>query len=305
MSRARNIKPGFFKNEILVELAFEHRLLFVGLWTMADREGRLEDRPTKIKMELFPADSVDVDGGLQALHDNGFVQRYEADGKRFIQVLAWGKHQNPHMKEAKSMIPAPGEHGASTVQAPTKADTSPADSLIPDSGFSDSKGTSTAQQAARGVGVARKAKVKTSTGFERFWAAYPVKKGKADAERHWKTQGLDPLTDLIIAHVQRMQAEDDQWRRRFIPHGSTYVCGKHWQDEPVAAPIEGKTPAPAPSPQSFGPKAAMRESETPLERALGYAKQRYERGEFGTGSEALIAYQAECQKQTQKHRSMQ
>lgn len=133
MSRARNIKPGFFKNELLVELPFEFRLLFVGLWTMADRDGRLEDRPTKIRMELFPADGVDVNAGLQALHDSGFLQRYEADGKRLIQVLAWDKHQNPHMKEAKSTLPAPGEHGASTVQAPAEAIASPADSLIPDS----------------------------------------------------------------------------------------------------------------------------------------------------------------------------
>ena len=53
MARARNIKPGFFKNEFLADLPFETRLLFIGLWTLADREGRLEDRPRKIKMELF------------------------------------------------------------------------------------------------------------------------------------------------------------------------------------------------------------------------------------------------------------
>ena len=133
MSRARNIKPGFFKNELLVELPFEYRLLFIGLWTMADRAGRFEDRPTKIRMELFPADSVDVDAGLQALHDAGFVLRYEVDGKRLVQVLAWDKHQNPHIKEAKSTLPAPVEHCASTVQAPADAHASPADSLIPDS----------------------------------------------------------------------------------------------------------------------------------------------------------------------------
>ena len=133
MSRSRNIKPGFFKNELLVELAFEYRLLFIGLWTMADRAGRLEDRPTKIRMELFPADDVDVNAGLQALHDAGFVQRYEVAGKKLIQVLAWAKHQNPHIKEAKSTLPAPDEHHACTGQAPAKADTSPADSLIPDS----------------------------------------------------------------------------------------------------------------------------------------------------------------------------
>ena len=59
--RARNLKPGFFKNEDLAELPFEGRLLFAGLWCLADREGRLEDRPKRIKAEIFAFDSVDVD----------------------------------------------------------------------------------------------------------------------------------------------------------------------------------------------------------------------------------------------------
>ena len=41
MARARNIKPGFFRNADLAELTFEARLLFIGLWTLADSEGRL------------------------------------------------------------------------------------------------------------------------------------------------------------------------------------------------------------------------------------------------------------------------
>lgn len=39
MARARNIKPGFFTNDELVELPFEVRSLFIGLWAIADREG--------------------------------------------------------------------------------------------------------------------------------------------------------------------------------------------------------------------------------------------------------------------------
>ena len=133
MSRARNIKPGFFKNEDLVELPFEYRLLYIGLWTLADREGRLEDRPKRIKMEVFPADDVDIEAALTALHSVGFVQRYEIDGRRYVSIPAWKKHQNPHCREAASKIPPPPKTSASTVQAQCKHGTSPADSLIPDS----------------------------------------------------------------------------------------------------------------------------------------------------------------------------
>ena len=150
MARARNIKPGFFSNDDLVELPFEARLLFIGLWTVADRAGRLLDRPKKIRMDIFPADSVDVEACLAGLAHLGFLHRYEADGKKIIQITNWEKHQNPHVKEAPSTLPASGqtvpvldqagvehqdksdEHHASTMQVseiPERA------GLIPDSGF--------------------------------------------------------------------------------------------------------------------------------------------------------------------------
>ncbi len=117
MARARNIKPAFFTNEVLVELPFATRLLFIGLWTLSDRAGRLEDRPKRIKIELFPCDDFDVNYALNELQDKGFIIRYVANGDRYIQVVNFEKHQSPHIKEAPSTIPAPVEHQTSTVQA--------------------------------------------------------------------------------------------------------------------------------------------------------------------------------------------
>ncbi|SPP31372.1 hypothetical protein ARAF_0496 [Arsenophonus endosymbiont of Aleurodicus floccissimus] len=54
MVRARNIKPGFFSNDDLAECEALARLLFAGLWTIADREGRLEDKHRKIKVMVLP-----------------------------------------------------------------------------------------------------------------------------------------------------------------------------------------------------------------------------------------------------------
>ena len=107
MARARNIKPGFFKNELLAEMPPETRLLFMGLWCLADREGRFEDRPKKIKMELFPCDSFSIEDSLALLAKDGFLLRYEVDGKRYAQVVNFTKHQMPHHKEVPSEIPAP------------------------------------------------------------------------------------------------------------------------------------------------------------------------------------------------------
>ncbi|NHB56999.1 hypothetical protein G9F32_02990 [Acinetobacter sp. 194] len=105
MARSRNIKPSFFTNENLVEFSFETRLLFIGLWMLADREGRLENRPKKIKMELFPADNIDVAKSLQELSDANFITLYNGYGTELIRVENFIKHQSPHGSEKDSDLP--------------------------------------------------------------------------------------------------------------------------------------------------------------------------------------------------------
>jgi len=116
MARTRNLKPGFFSNEILAELPPLTRLLFAGLWTISDRAGRLEDRPTRIKADLLPYDQVDVSACLDDLDRAGFILRYQVQGKRYIVVRNFMKHQNPHPKEAKSEIPPPGPESEEAVK---------------------------------------------------------------------------------------------------------------------------------------------------------------------------------------------
>jgi hypothetical protein len=136
MARARNIKPGYFTNDELAECDPLARLLFAGLWCWADREGRLEDRPKKIKAEILPYDRCDVNGLLTQLEGKHFIKRYAINGSKYIQVLNFQRHQNPHVKEHPSNIPPPD----STIQAPDKnsagtedSGTSRADSLSLDS----------------------------------------------------------------------------------------------------------------------------------------------------------------------------
>ena len=54
MPRIRAIKPEFFTHERLAELSPIDRLFFIGLWTVADREGRLENRPQRLKGLFVP-----------------------------------------------------------------------------------------------------------------------------------------------------------------------------------------------------------------------------------------------------------
>lgn len=144
MPRIRNLKPGFFKDEDVKDLPPRVQIFYLGLWCQADREGRLEDRPERLKVEIFPYSRFDTEKGLELLarpkrvSGKPYIVRYRANGRGYVQILEW-HHQKPHHKEARSVIEPPPkdllkkalngeisrkarlENGVSTVQTPGKS----------------------------------------------------------------------------------------------------------------------------------------------------------------------------------------
>lgn len=121
MARARLLKPGFFANGELAALPPHARLLFAGLWTLVDREGRMKDDVLFIKGQLFPHEEVDVDDLLTKLAQSKFVVRYGARTNKYLAVTKFRAHQTPHIREPESQIPEPPKkHGASTMPASDK-----------------------------------------------------------------------------------------------------------------------------------------------------------------------------------------
>lgn len=115
--RARNLKPSLYDNEVLGTADPLLTILFTGLWCAADRLGRLEDRPLRIRAQIFPyRDSVDIESQLVWLHDNGFIKRYIAKGLKLIQVLTFSDHQRPHTNEVASVLPSLDEADTTKVR---------------------------------------------------------------------------------------------------------------------------------------------------------------------------------------------
>lgn len=150
MARARNIKPSFFQNEELGDLSPITRLAFIGMWTIADYKGCIEFRPKRLKVQLMPYDNCDFEEIANDLDKAGLIAIYSVAGQRYIKIIKFEQHQNPHKneREAGSDIPdydpaaSTGEAFSDIQNNLDKNGTAPADSLflkpsslIPDSGL--------------------------------------------------------------------------------------------------------------------------------------------------------------------------
>lgn len=190
MPRARNIKPSFFTNDILAECTPLARIMFIGLWTISDREGRLEDRPKKIKAETLPYDNCDPDKLLDELYTRGFIIRYEHENKEYIQIVNFTKHQNCHVKESASTIPAPCKTGAKLVKK----------SLLTESFLLNPESLLLKPDNVR---------EEFERSFNFFWNAFPKnnrsKGSRKDAENKFKTALTKDTFENIMEGVRKYE----------------------------------------------------------------------------------------------------
>lgn len=108
MARARNIKPSFFVNEQVSDNCPLGRLLFIGLWTMADYKGDLEWKEKTLKIQILPWDECSVKQLAINLDKSGLIRFYSDGEKIYLNIPNFEKHQNPHKNEREkgSDVPA-------------------------------------------------------------------------------------------------------------------------------------------------------------------------------------------------------
>ncbi len=132
VARIRMIKPEFFDDPDIGDLTFPARLFFIGLWTQADRAGRLREDFRRLKARLFPFDpAVKIEELLEELTTKDMVRRYQdRAGTNLIWVRNFAKHQRPHLKEQESVIDACPETTTKVVVSPNQAMACPPDSGV-------------------------------------------------------------------------------------------------------------------------------------------------------------------------------
>lgn len=97
--RIRSIKPEFWRSDDIVSLDWATRLLFIGLWSYVDDNGVGRDEEKLIVADLFPLEEdtretlATVSRGLRELSRKGLIHRYEVDGRAYLDITNWKKHQ--------------------------------------------------------------------------------------------------------------------------------------------------------------------------------------------------------------------
>ena len=161
MARIRTVKPSFFTSMTIGELDLSARLTFIGLWTYVDDKGRAVDDARLVKAALWALDDRQtvkrVDDDLLSLEKRGFIERYVVDGRRYLRVRNWEKHQRINRPQASTLPPSPEEvAGRGGIEPPPE----PPENLSHHEPFTDSSvnahGADTEDSLPEGKGKERK-----------------------------------------------------------------------------------------------------------------------------------------------------
>jgi hypothetical protein len=230
--RIRTIKPEFWRSDDITALAREDRLLFIGLWSYVDDNGVGVDDFRAIAADLFALEDDQkeirdfVREGLATLSRALLIDRYEVDGRKYIHICSWKKHQRVD-RPNKVRYPGPPEDR----EPPTSDSKGPSGESREDVA-SDSRDSPRLEQRNRGITTT--AAADADAMFDEWWSLYPRKVKKEDARKAWravlrKKVSPDHLIDAIRRHVA-------MWRNTnqdptYIPYPATWLRKGSYDDE--------------------------------------------------------------------------
>lgn len=237
MARIRTVKPDFWTDGNMVKLSPFARLLYIGMWnfTLCDH-GHVADDAMKLKLQILPMDSVDIDALLGEIMALGRVVRVaDKDGRSYLLVKRFEDHQKidprwktrcPACAQVDSLTPI--ETPVSLGELPDTPEVSPTLPLGREGKGWEGKKTSSKPAASR--------------EFDNFWASYPRKVGK-EAARKAFTKALTKTTaGKIMDGVERLRIEVAGKDQQYTPHAATWLNAGRWDDE-VAQPMLSVVPA--------------------------------------------------------------
>ena len=110
-ARIRTIKPDFFENEKINAVSVGTRFVAVGLISAADDRGRMRRLPA-LRTHVFPHGDISerqFDRAVDEIVATGFVWQYEVDGKSYLWLPNFWKHQRINRPSESDLPPHPDD----------------------------------------------------------------------------------------------------------------------------------------------------------------------------------------------------
>lgn len=224
LARIRTIKPEFWVDDVMVELPYETRLLFIGLWNFVDDEGYIEDKPKRIKMQIFPADDVLIEDSLNDLVRSGRLHAFDSEQGPILQIANWGRHQKinrPTPTRFSGITPKNGRGSVST--------------HVPVTEHSRGKGKERKGKEGKGKDLTPLPPtggelVSLPAPFEQVWESWPKKTERERSESEYRkhSRSVPNLAGLVAEFGAAYAATTE---KRFIPSLAAWLHRKRWTDE--------------------------------------------------------------------------
>ena len=104
----RILKESICTSDSIDRLSWLEEVTFYRLIVNCDDYGRMDARPPILRARLFPLKTLtdkQVQSAIESLRSAGMIDLYKVDGRSYLQIRQWARHQQ--IRSKKSKFPAP------------------------------------------------------------------------------------------------------------------------------------------------------------------------------------------------------
>lgn len=250
MSRIRTVKPQFFISSDMCALSIGARLLYIGLWTLCDREGCFKFNIWEITCQLMPDQGEKVvEGYLRELVMKEHVQKLEVIGR----ITTFKTHQKVNPQEKTSVLvhdanriaqklsnvyawEGKGKEGKGSIYVQNEIlhDNMTLLAEKEQQPTAEANDTQSKQVSLTPLEKKRAAPIiDIDALFTEFWSLYPRHRNRFKAFKQYQylvaVVGADILLDGLKRAVKEW--EDKQTESAYIPLANTWLKDRRWEDD--------------------------------------------------------------------------
>lgn len=216
----RIIKESICRSESINSLTTFEENLFIRLIVVCDDYGRFDGRAAIIKGSCYPLKDIrinQIEKALDKLSTAGMVKMYEVQGKPYLQLTAWERHQQIRAKNSK--YPAPETTCNHMISSDIKC--------TRESKYENRESYSRDENAG--------ARAKTAIErFEFFWCCYPLDRNRYLAEQAYigvVSDGIYTEDDLVESAKNYAEAmRIKQTPERYIKSADNFLKDMVFED---------------------------------------------------------------------------